>query len=52
MGGSGLFPYGPGFALAALRSGSRALARVALASLALATWTCARDTAGGWTMCA
>jgi hypothetical protein len=37
-----VFPYGPGFARAALRSGSRALARVALASLALATLsTCA-----------
>jgi hypothetical protein len=33
------FLYGPGFALAELRSGSRALAGVALASLALATLT-------------
>jgi hypothetical protein len=33
------FPYGPGFPRAALRSGSRALARVALASLALAKLT-------------
>jgi hypothetical protein len=33
------FPYGPGFARAYLRSGSRTLARVALVSLALSTLT-------------